>query len=350
MKQQTFLTVLIAIVLGSASSAVAGASRCTIALVEEWPIRLLHNHLIVDGAVNGRKVGIMLDTGATLSLILRATAARLDLPRRDAPGYRMFGIGGETRVEVASIDEFRIGQATLKDFKLLVAGENDFADGVDALLGEDFLHEFDVEFDLAHSTVRLFRPKDCDRVSLAYWSPDAAGEVEIESATDAGHPEIMLTVQINGRTVRAKLDSGASSSVLTKHDAAAAGVTPETQGVVAVGKSGGLGKNAVDTWIGPFESFAIGNEIVRNTTISFADLYKDVKYTQTGSQVRKSVAPLQPMLLGADFLRAHRVFVAHSQRKLYFTYAGGPVFQTGAQPPPGGPTPDGAAASSTGTN
>ena len=33
------------------------------------------------------------------------------------------------------------------------------------------------------------------------------------------------------------------------------------------------------------------------------------------------------MLLGADFLRAHRVLVAHSQRKMYFTYEGGPVFQ-----------------------
>ena len=28
------------------------------------------------------------------------------------------------------------------------------------------------------------------------------------------------------------------------------------------------------------------------------------------------------MLLGADFLRSHRVLVAHSQREMYFTYAG----------------------------
>ena len=34
------------------------------------------------------------------------------------------------------------------------------------------------------------------------------------------------------------------------------------------------------------------------------------------------------MLLGADFLRSHRVLVSHSQRKLYFTYLGGPVFQS----------------------
>jgi hypothetical protein len=32
------------------------------------------------------------------------------------------------------------------------------------------------------------------------------------------------------------------------------------------------------------------------------------------------------MLLGVDFLRAHRVLVAHNQRQMYFTYSGGTVF------------------------
>ena len=38
------------------------------------------------------------------------------------------------------------------------------------------------------------------------------------------------------------------------------------------------------------------------------------------------------MMLGADFLRSHRLLVAHSQRKVYFTYAGGPVFQLNLPP------------------
>jgi len=43
------------------------------------------------------------------------------------------------------------------------------------------------------------------------------------------------------------------------------------------------------------------------------------------------------MLLGADFLRAHRTLVSHSQRKMYFTYVGGPVFVTGRTKPPAQP-------------
>jgi hypothetical protein len=67
-------------------------------------------------------------------------------------------------------------------------------------------------------------------------------------------------------------------------------------------------------------------------------LFKDAAYTETGSHVPRQVAGLQQMLLGVEFLRAHRVLVAHSQRKLYFGYVGGPVFQPhGAlpRPPPG---------------
>ena len=33
------------------------------------------------------------------------------------------------------------------------------------------------------------------------------------------------------------------------------------------------------------------------------------------------------MLIGADFFRAHHVYVARGQGKMYFTYLGGPVFR-----------------------
>ncbi len=333
MKAQTCLAVSLAIGSMLASSTGMGASKCTMARIEEWPVRLVRNQLVVDGAINGRKIGIALDTGSMLSLVLRPTAIRLELPREEARGIRMFGIGGESHVEVAFIGEFAIGQVVLKDWRLYVAGEQSVGDGVDVLLGDDFLHAFDVEFDLAHHAVRLFQSKGCDGVSLAYWTTEAASEVDIEPVSDA-RPEIVLTVQINGQPVRAKLDSGSSLSVLTKRDAALAGVTPDTSGVVAGAKSRGLGMNEVDNWIGPFQSFVIGNETIRDIKIRFADLYRETKFTTTGSNIRRNAEQQQPMLLGADFLRAHRVLVAHGRHKLYFTYVGGQAFETGPIAPP----------------
>ena len=90
---------------------------------------------------------------------------------------------------------------------------------------------------------------------------------------------------INGQPIKALLDSGASTSVLNKSDAARLGVTPDTTGVVGIGGATGLGQKSIDRWIGPFESVAIGNETIRNIMIPFADLWKDATYAATGSRL-----------------------------------------------------------------
>ena len=309
-----------------AGMGVAAAPNCKMVQVADLPVRLEGNHLIVDGAINGQKIGIKLDTGAQLSFILRSATERLNLTRKQVRGARLFGIGGETYVEMTYVDEFTIGQAARKRWRLLVAGEKDFGRDVVLLLGEDFFSQVDVEFDLAHGAVRLFQPENCDGVSLAYWATEGAGVVDIEAVWDGG-PQIILTVQINGQPLRVQLDSGASRSVLNKSDAARLGVTPDSPGVVRAGSGGGIGSKSVEFWTGPFQSFTIGDETIRDTNLDFADLWKGMTYTPVGSHLSRNVGSTPSMLLGADFLRAHRVLVAHSQRKLYFTYVGGPVFQ-----------------------
>jgi predicted aspartyl protease len=349
MGSRALLVLCLAAGLMPVAGSAADGNSCKLVRIVEWPVRFVRNHVVVDGAINGRKVGITLDTGAQMSLILRSAAMRLDLPRREAPGYRAFGVGGESRMEIATVEEFKLGEAATRGLQLLVAGERDFGEDVDVLLGEDFLHRFDVEFDLAHRVVRLFQPRDCNGVSLAYWSKEAVGEVEIEPIDDA-RPRINLTVAINGLPIAAILDSGASTSVLTRQDAAALGVTPDSPGVVASQPSQGLGAKTVALWTGAFQTFAIGNESIPDVRIRFADLYKDATYSETGSRVAKKASRGQPMLLGADFLQAHRTLVAHSQHRLYFTYSGGPVFVTDAAIPRPVPRPDAAAGPATGGN
>jgi predicted aspartyl protease len=313
--------------------AIAASSNCKMVRLAEWPVQVKHNALIVEGAINGRKVGVMLDTGAGNTQILRSAAVQLGLTRQSVKGFRQFGVGGETDVDVTMVEEFKIGDATRRNWQMFVAGENDLGGDVGVILGDDFFHKVDVEFDLAHGFVRLYQPRDCEGVSLAYWTKERPSVVDIEPV-DEGRPQIVLTVLVNGVKVRAMLDSGATISVLDKYEAAQAGLTPETPGVVQVAPAAGLGRKTVDSWIGPIHALTIGDEMIRDTTLHFADLYKDTTYTPGGSRIARKVDELQPMLLGADFLRSHRLLVAHSQRRIYFTYAGGPVFQTAAAPPP----------------
>ncbi len=105
-------------------------------------------------------------------------------------------------------------------------------------------------------------------------------------------------------------DTGAPTSVLTLKAAARAGIKPDSPGVVIAGATAGFGKGTVASYVAPFSSFKIGEEEVRNTRLRIADV--DLGYSD--------------MLIGADFFLSHRIYVANSQRKLYFTYNGGPVF------------------------
>ena len=326
---RTFACGLTAIALAVAGGVgAAAANTCKLAKVAEWPVRLKQGKVIVDGAINGHKIGIMLDTGAERSLVLRSSAVRLGLTLQEVKGIRFFGVGGETAVFAARVEEFKVGETVRKDWLVITAGERDLGADIDFVLGEDFFSQVEVEFDLAHNAVRLFVPRDCGSSPLAYWATDGASGVEFENSAAARY-KIILTVKVNGQPVEALLDSGAGISVLNKSDAARAGITPESPGVVAVGSGGGLGSKTVGFWSSPFASVAIGDEAIKDTTILFADLWKDATVTETGSHMPTKMPGMPGMLLGVDFLRSHRVLISHSQHRMYFTYAGGPVFSAG---------------------
>jgi len=108
---------------------------------------------------------------------------------------------------------------------------------------------------------------------------------------------------------------------------AAVDAVPEAPGVYLFGHSEGLGAQSIETWVGPIDTFAMGNETIRDTAIHFGDLFKDVAVTGSGGPAARGVPRLPQMLLGSDFLRTHRVLLSHSQRKMYFYYLGGQVFQ-----------------------
>src|SRR5215471_9384886 len=93
----------IAFALTLHSLSAAADAQCKLVLVEEWKVRWVNNHIIIDGAINGQPVGVMLDTGAQRTLIFRSAAARLGLTTHWARGYTMSGVGGQTDVESAYI-------------------------------------------------------------------------------------------------------------------------------------------------------------------------------------------------------------------------------------------------------
>ncbi len=218
--------------------------------------------------------------------------------------------GGAADVSVATVKVFTLAGVPLHNIEFLVGG-SDVGSGSIGLLGQNVLHIGDVEYDLAQGVIRLMKAEDCRKAVLAYWAGTSQpySVIDIEPTSRATFHTVGSAF-VNGRQIRVMFDTGAGTSILSLRAAERAGVKPDSPGVLSGGVSHGVGKNTYVTYIAPFASFKLGEEEIKNTRLRIGDL-------------RLQDAD---MLIGPDFFLSHRIYVANSQHRLYFTYNGGPVF------------------------
>src|ERR1700722_18157537 len=168
--------------------------------------------------VNGITATFLLDTGAQRSVVSEAAVQRLGLARDRWVGTTMRGIGGIGRRPNADPPSLRLGGVPLvrrtlnHDTSLTVADLPRSTVGnqiIDGLLGRDFLSLFDLDLDVPAHHVTLYRVDDCSGRFLP-WPGDYAA-VPITIPTEQA---IVVPVTLDGRSLRALLDTGAGSSLL----------------------------------------------------------------------------------------------------------------------------------------
>jgi tetratricopeptide (TPR) repeat protein/predicted aspartyl protease len=328
------ICLIVLMLLSLAGAPIRVAAACKLVKRGELQVTMSGLRPMVHAKINDTDALFIADSGAFYSMLTPAAAAQFKLALDPAPYWlSLAGVGGEARVWLTRVNTFTLFNLKIPKVEFIVAG-NDLGAGAVGLLGQNvFRLAGDVEYDLANGVIRLMRADDCRKSVLAYWALDRPYSViDIEHATPAS-PHTAGVAFVNGSKIRVIFDTGAATSMLTLEAAKRAGVTPESEGVVAGGVTFGIGRQYVKTWIAPFPSFRIGDEEVRNTRL------------RIGASAMRGV----DMLIGADFFLSHRVYVANSQGKLYFTYNGGPVFNLTSTPTAlaSGSAPNGAAASDT---
>jgi len=271
---------------------------------------------LITAKINNQEARFVLDSGAFFSMMSAATAAQFNLKLTRAPfGLTVQGVGGSVSPEVATVKEFGIAGALIHNVEFLVGGSEVGSEG---LIGQNFLEQWDVEYDFSRGVVRLFKPNGCRKYRLAYWvtAGQPYSEMEIQSVVQARLHTIGVGY-VNDQKIRVMFDTGAYRSVLSLRAAAKAGIRTDSPEVVEAGYSSGIGRSTVKSYIATASSFKIGDtEEIKNARLRIADI--DL--------------PDADMLLGSDFFVSHHVFVANSQHKLYVTYNGGPVFNLTKSP------------------
>ncbi|TWB50949.1 retropepsin-like aspartic protease family protein [Nitrospirillum viridazoti] len=314
--------------IGLTALAIAGApaqaaSSCKLAKVAAIPLEQDGNNLLARVIINGKPAHMIVDTGAWGSLLSRSSLGYLGLTAVDAH-TEVVGIDGTSRMLQTTMDSIELGAWRSRDVRVYVGGYGEWRGDTVGLLGMDLLERYDMEFDVAHNLLSLYKPENCDNDVLAYWS-DTYNVTDMDSVR-GNRSRIRVPVLVNGQTVHAELDSGASITVLDEGVARRVGIDVIAGDAAKAGNLQGANGYSVETHIGTFDSFSIGDETIRHAKLRVTDLYNRVGTTYVGSRLSTSYGDTD-MYLGADFLRSHRVYIASSQRKVYFTYQGGPVFQ-----------------------
>ena len=286
--------------------AAPGSEGCKYVNVASVPVRYTGPSLEItmEGSLNGTPATLLVDTGASDSALTRTGTEPRDMTLWQT-GRSTSGVGGYSRVYQTRFKEFRAGPASAKNGSLRVLHDFGNAPAFDGMVGAPFLLQADLEFSLAEKQIRFFRPLNCKERFLAYWDPNA---VVIPFERNFGRsPNPQFTVLLNGKKLNAIIDSGASATVVTLRAAKRAGLKLDAPGVERAGYTVGVGDAKVARWVTVFDTLQLGEETIRNAHVGVidADLY-DID-----------------LLLGADFLRSHRVLFAMSQEKLYVSYVGG---------------------------
>ena len=296
------------------------AGNCRYVPVANLPITLSGPSLepLIDGEINGTKAVMLVDTGSSASMVTRAAAERRGIPLLQTGKFAQ-GVGGMAQVYGVKLKDFSAGPAHSGKAGMPVVGEMTMDARIDAIVGSEFLLQTDMELALTARELKFFRATDCADTFLAYWDKDA---MEIPfTASESRNLTPQFTIEINGKPMKAILDTGATTSVIMERSAASAGVRTDGADVTRAGKFNGIGADRPERWHASFATFAIGSETIKNAAIDIM---------QEPSSGRGASMP--DVILGRDFLRAHRVLFAMSQQRLYVSYTGGPVFEHGATP------------------
>ena len=306
----------------------AAADRCTTVRLPDIPVTMHGLTPIVLAKIDGTVEPLILDSGAGDSTLSLAAAARLNLPRRRARFYAVGVTGARAIPTIATAQTFAFDGTIFHTVDFLVTPAL-FEAGAAGLLGQNVLQLADMEYDLAHGVVRPTRPVGCGDHPMANWRTSAHVFVLDLQRTSALHPHLLGTARVNGSPIRVLFDTGAAHSIISLPVAKSVGLTPGSPGVIPAGTISGVNGRPEPVWRATFANLNIGGESIPHARVLIGDIGD----------------PAADMIVGCDFFLAHRVYVANSQHKLYFTYNGGPVFNLDTPAASGSPSAPQAAAS-----
>jgi hypothetical protein len=302
----TGLPRLFALLLCVLASIATAQAACRVDLMSTVPIELVDGHILVTVRVNDADATFILDTGAERTLMGDDVVRRLGLARDGWVASTVLGLGGYEQRPNALPRSLRLGGVMLR--RRTLTGDTSVTVGplpvteikrrpIAGLLGRDFLSPFDLDVDLPGGRMLLYDVHGCATGFLPWTTPYAA----IPATTPIG-AALVVQVLVDGRPLRALLDTGASASLIAAPGMFRLGLTPEMLARDPGGNGAGVGPTPVSMRHHRFAELRVGPEQTRDPMLWVSPVH---------------VVPIVDMLLGADWLRSRRVWLSFATRQIF---------------------------------
>ena len=256
--------------------------------------------------INGIAATFKLDTGAQRSVVTEAAIHRLGLARDEWVGTTLSGVGGIVRRANADPRSLSLGgvplvRRTLNHDTSLTVGILPAARPgnlvIDGLLGRDFLSAFDLDLDMPGHRLALYQVSGCSGHFLPWTDPYTVVPVTLPLG-DA----VIVPLEVDGKPLRAMLDTGASASLLAAPGIYRLGLNQTTLAQDPTAQVSGLGPRLSTAHQHQFHSLRIGNQTIESPVF----WVEPVRLT-----------PFVDMLLGVDWLAGRRVWISFATKQLF---------------------------------
>jgi predicted aspartyl protease len=283
----------------------------------------------VPATIDGNYVALVLDTGATSTVISDLAAKAMDLPPAQNGALRISeGLGGYSVAKPVQTRNFEIAgvkmhnqQVGLLPFKT----RTDVTPPVVGLLGTAYLGAFDLEIDLAHDRLGLYGSRHCEQGFLPWPPPYDTLPFKLGPGD-----QVLLDMTLDGKKANALLDTGSTDTVVTLAGAKRLGLHPGHTGggeVLRVGTADGHG--AEFEWH-DFAEMTIGprrwTKVKLGVQIPAASIGPGVKAAVVDMEKLPADGDFEPdVILGTDFVLQYKIWISYFTHELFLAHNPSPA-------------------------